>query len=417
MRALVRLADVGDDVKDDGVFGRELVREGVAGTGHIPAPVEEYIQRQLEKTPDRQSFRTTARGLRELYRLMDLIDDSGPTVTISDLGRRAAEFEDLPITPEQVAFWRRVIRNMTHTDNRGGTSHPYQVLLRLVARKPGITRAKCALALEARDDSPEELDRIVALADLPEDEIRARIGVSKSNWDNAKKVLPKFAEQLGDVVRTGQTFVLAVAPGRAPETAAGREPPEPARGVKAGIARPRAPRTSRAVTPETIGKAGTDDDFDEAEVVPPDFDPKAAAEALRILRDRLRRHNLLVREWATRFATIGARLYEDPFDALALIDALGFLAEIKTLDGSESDERDRVRDALAQLLYYEAFLATPVAGEMPIRKVAVFEGRISDAHRAWLNEHEIATVWKEGARFVGDELARQWLGGYLEEMR
>ena len=264
MGCLTRLADDGANGKDDGVFGQALVRAGVAGTGHTPRPVEDYIREQLTKERGNQSFRTTARGLRELYRLMGFIDDSGPDLHVTRLGRRAATFAGSPMDAAQVSFWRRVIRDMTHTDDNG-TSHPYQVLLRLVARKPGITRAICALALEANDDSPEELDRIVALAGLPENTIITRIGVTTSNWDNAKKMLPKYAEQLGDVIRSGHSFVIADSPGRA-EAGAGDAPVPPSGARARPTVGARAPRSSRAVTRESIGRAGMVDRSDEVEV-------------------------------------------------------------------------------------------------------------------------------------------------------
>jgi hypothetical protein len=188
LRCIVQILDLGPNPKDDGVLGEALVRAGVLGTGHTPLPVERYIREQRAKPRDRQSFRTSARGLRELYRLLGLIDDSGPTVVVKPEGRQAAAFADQPMDAVQIQFWRRLISNFRHDG-----SHPYQVLLRLIAQRPGITRAKCALALEARDDSPQELERIVALSDLSEDRILAQIGVSKANWDNAKKVIPHFA--------------------------------------------------------------------------------------------------------------------------------------------------------------------------------------------------------------------------------
>jgi len=418
MQCIVRLVDRGEQAKDDGVLGRELVRAGVAGTGHRHRPEEEYIRSQEEKKKDRQSHRATARGLRELFRVLGFIDDSGDVVEVTDLGRRAAAFAELPMNEEQISFWRRAIRNMSHDGGDGEASHPYQVLLRLIARKPGITKPKCALALEAKNDSPEELARIVALVELPEGEIRRRIGVTQSNWANAVKVLPKLADQLRDVVRTGHRghyrYQIADAPGRADAGAA-----EPRAGAIPARARrpsgPRAPRTSREVTPATIATTATADTFDEVEV-PPAVDPAVAAAAVRARLDRRRRHNLLVQKLAVRLTARGGRLYEDPFDILTVVEDLGILAEVKTLDGTEEDERDRVRDALSQLLYYEAFVTRPVAGEAAIRKVACFERRISDAHTSWLNHHGIGVIWQDGDRFGGDELAAEFLARFLEEL-
>jgi hypothetical protein len=404
IQTLVELADAQAHARDDGVFGEALVWAGVAGAGRRPMPPAEYIRQQRDKPPDSQSFRTTARGLRQLYRLLGFIDDTAPSVTVTPLGRQAAAYAGSPVNAEQLDFWRAALLNMT-LEGDGETSHPYQVLLRLVGERPGITRAKCALALEARNDSPEELARLVALTDLPEAEIRQRLGVTQPNWNNAKKVLPAFAEQLEDVVQIGQSFVLADTPGR------------PGAGVVEPATRRshvREPRTSREVTAETIGRAGTGDRSDES-MIPPDLDPVAAAEAISLRLDRLRRHNVIVQELAGRLS--GARLYEDPFDILAVLEASGILVEVKTLDGTEPDERDRVRAALSQLLYYEAFAVSPLIGEAYVHKIACFERPPSEAHVEWLNGSGIAVLWKVGDGFAGDALAANVLGDYIEELR
>ena len=151
--------------------------------------------------------------------------------------------------------------------------------------------------------------------------------------------------------------------------------------------------------------------------MPPTLDPRAAAAAADLRRDRLRRHNLLVRKLASRFERSGTSLFEDPFDLLAVAGRVGILAETKTLDGSVEDERDRVRDALAQLLYYEAFVTTPVAGGAAIHKVAFFEQPISDDHVKWLNQSRIAAIWIADGKFAGDALAAGILGNYIEELR
>lgn len=404
MASLVGLVDSGKNPKDDGVFGEDLVRTGVAGTGHVSMPVDEYLEEQLKKPTSNQSFRTTARGLRELYRLLGFIDDSNAAIQVTDLGRKAAGLSGAPMDAEQTEFWRTVIRNMTQVDEEGRTSHPYQVLLRLIGQKPGITRAKSALALEVADDSAEELSRIVALADLPEEEIRSQIGVSESNWDNAKKILPAFAEQLQDVIRDGQSFTLADAPGQA--EAGSVQETEPRQTV-------RAPRSSRSVTPDTIGKAATGEVFDEIPPTPTKgIDPESVARTNRLRFDRYRRHNLIVKDLAARLHEM--QLYEDPFDLLALTDAIGILIEVKTLNGSPADEIDRVREALAQLLYYEAFVTTPIAGNTVVRKIACFEHSVSEEHRQWLNNAEIGVVWKTETGFAIDALARATLGKYLD---
>jgi hypothetical protein len=109
-------------------------------------------------------------------------------------------------------------------------------------------------------------------------------------------------------------------------------------------------------------------------------------------------------------------LSADPFDLLAELKNVRILTEVKSLDGSVADEREQVQRALAQLLYYEAFLPT-VAG-VTIYKVACFERQVSSEHQAFLNGLDIATIWDTGhGRFAGDNLAARVLSAYLEELR
>ena len=400
MACIVRLEKDGQNSREDGVLGEELVRAGVAGTGHAPVSVDIYLREQLKKSKSNQAFRTTARGLRELFRLMKLIDDSSGEVQVTEAGKVASSFDGKPLDSEQIGFWRRIVTDIEHAG-----SHPYLVLLRLVGRKPGISRAKCALALEADDDSNQELDRIVGLVDLEEEEIRRVIRVTKSNWDNAKKVLPRFAEQLGDVVRSGGTYVIAASPGAAKA------------GERSASRRFQVPRASRKVTAETIAVAGTNAKFDDVDLPPPDADPEAIVQANKKRANRLRRHNLLVREFAELATAAEATLFEDPFDVLAVFQEVAVLAEMKTLDGTTDDERDRVRHALAQLLYYETFLVGAITGDASVHKIACFESEPTEEHRDWLNGHGIGVIWKADDNWCRDSVAKRSLGQLIEEFR
>lgn len=365
-------------------------------------PVAEYLAAQVGKPVANQGHMTAARGLRELYRRLGLIDDSGQSLVVTPLGRQAASFADEALDEGQRTFWRTALSNMTH-DGDGDTSHPYQVLLKLIASRPGIARSKCALALEARNNSPKELDRIVALSRLDEAEIRAKIGVSQSNWDNAKKMLPRFAEQLGDVVKTGQFYTLAKTPGQVAPT----RDTSVASTLGDEDKKPRATRKPRKVTSDTIGQAGTSDQAEPPP--PPDLDPKKMAAAIATRADRVKRHNLMVKALAGRLSDSGYDLFEDPFDILAPREDQAILVEVKTLDGSKADERDRVRDALSQILYYEAFVTEPLAGGRAIVKVACFEHRPTDEHMSFLEKQGIQTVWMDGKKFACLSGEPSWL--------
>jgi hypothetical protein len=419
LKVIASVIGAGRNAKDDGVLGEALIRQGVLGTGHTPIPVDEYLRQQRAKPKKSdQSYRTRARGLRELFRVLGLIDDSGSSVVLTPAGRQIIALPS-PIGEAGLRNWRTAIVNMTHDGGDGEESHPYQVLLRLVARKPGITRAKCALALEPRNDSDEELNRIVALVDQGEDAIMRAIRISKPNWDNAKKVLPKFAEQLGDVNKVGQEFYLNDAPGvrtpaAAPAPPAPTPPARPPTAPAAPAAGPRRPRSASAVNSTTIATAGTAETFDEgADLDTTALDPAAIAEQRERLRARLRRHNLLIQSVARTLEAQGAELFENPFDCLACFPTEGLLIEGKTLDGTEADEVARVREALAQLLYYESFVTRPLTQERATKKVAYFEAKVSDDHIAWLERNSICVIWNEGDRLNASEHSRRELRGYF----
>src|SRR5687768_5246551 len=104
LACIERLLARGDNPRDDGVFGEALVRDGVLGTGHAPRPVEEYLRDQMRKRIERQSFRTSARGLRELYRLLGLIDDSHGRPSLTAAGRQGAAFAGQRLAGEHLEF-------------------------------------------------------------------------------------------------------------------------------------------------------------------------------------------------------------------------------------------------------------------------------------------------------------------------
>ncbi|TET34439.1 MAG: hypothetical protein E3J72_14270 [Planctomycetota bacterium] len=411
MRVIGDLLKVNKNPYDDGIFGEALVRQKVISAGRTPMPIEEYIAKQKEKRIQDQSFRATARGLREFFRILKLVDDRDEKVKVTLLGKQIIETSGKELSQEIIELWRRVVRSIYHESEDREASHPYQVLLRLVAKCPGITRAKCALALEAKNDSEKELDRIVKLAKLPEEDIVKKLGVKKSNWNNAKKILPSIAEQLGDVQKVGHKLFLSDAPGVSDQTPI----EESKRRVIVKHRGPRRPRSSSSVTAKTIAGAGAVEESDEFDdELEKEIDPKKLQARRKKILNRLRRHNGIVREIAGIFESKGAKLFEHPFDCLACFDVVGLLVEVKSLDGSEPDEVSRVREALGQLLYYEAFVTDPYAEGKTVLKVACFEGKIMDKHIAWLKSNDVNVIWKEPGGFKGDEESMQQLSPYID---
>lgn len=407
LRVLSDLENQGQNPRDDGIFGEALIHSGVLGTGHRQIPVDEYLANQKTKNISYQSFRTRARGLRELFRILALIEDNGIKVRVSQIGQQITSIAGEELTPKALRLWRKVIVDMMHDGDDDEFSHPYQVLLHLVARCPGITRAKCALALEAKNDTADEINRIVKQADLSEDQIIDKIGITKSTWDNAKKILPRFAEQLGDVQKVSGRFYLCDIPGKKKKS-----PVEPKTGKPASL--PRAPRGASAVTADTIAKAGTAEEWDESLVVTEtEINPDALKIQKAKTKKRLKRHNIIVQKLAKELEAEGAELFEYPFDCLACFSDEGLLIEVKSLDGTIKDERDRVRGAFAQVLYYESFVTHPLIKKRGIIKIACFERKISDAHIDWLQASDICVIWSSEDGFDGTTEAKKELSGHF----
>lgn len=388
-----------DQVADDQSLGEALLRAGVVSPGRSGEGVSAYLSRMSGLAPSNQSHRTAARGIKEFFARTGLATRTGDVFAMTALGDAIVDSRLNPGGGEFARNWKRAMLNAVAEDERG-ISHPYTIMLRLLQARPGTPRAFCALALEAIDDSDSEFERILGLRDLDdEDAIRSSIGATKSNWDNAKKILPSIAEQIGDVAKSGSRLFYV-------GEHAAVDSPDPERHRLEGRRRGRARPTSA----ESIAAWRRADESDETY-------PQVAASSsgIRIRAERTERHNEIVRMLAR--GIIGATaLWEDPIDCLALVALTALLAEVKTLDGSQSDEMHQVRNAAGQLLYY-AFFSMPeeLAGrEIEVEKLAVFESRPSDGHVDWLISLDIVPVWVAGDGFSTRADAASRLAGYIE---
>ena len=96
VQVIQELLDAGENPKDDGILGEALIRRKILGTGHKPIPIEDYLaqQKAIKKKSD-QSYRTRARGLRELFRVLGLLVNTGnDTVAMTPAGRQVAALDD-----------------------------------------------------------------------------------------------------------------------------------------------------------------------------------------------------------------------------------------------------------------------------------------------------------------------------------
>ena len=85
--------------------------------------------------------------------------------------------------------------------------------------------------------------------------------------------------------------------------------------------------------------------------------------------------------------------------------------EVKSLDGTEDDEKSRVKEALAQLLYYESFVTQPI--HSTVRKIACFEAKPSDEHIKWLEKYDIRVIWSSDSVFSASSESKKNLRGHF----
>lgn len=120
-------------------------------------------------------------------------------------------------------------------------------------------------------------------------------------------------------------------------------------------------------------------------------------------KKRTERHQDIVKLIALDLARAGYSLYENPVDCLATKEKYdSLLFEIKTLDGTISDERKQVQKAFVQLFYYEEFNIRNYTEEK-VKKIAVFENQISDEHILFFKKNGINVYWIDNNIHLVDE--------------
>lgn len=125
-------------------------------------------------------------------------------------------------------------------------------------------------------------------------------------------------------------------------------------------------------------------------------------ESIQTRKKRTERHHDIVKLIALDLEREGYSLYENPIDCLAALGGRpALLFEVKTLDGSESDEKKQVQKAFSQLFYYEMFNAKQFS-DNGIEKIAVFESKIKDEHITFLEKNNIKVTWLNESKYLVD---------------
>lgn len=371
-----------EDVDDDGVFGQALAEGGIYTFRNLTTSVADRIKLEAQKPLGSQGFRTAARDIRRFFRIADLIGDPGQNYPLTPRGKELLAAAGNAALRN--ALWREALLQLKLENEDGSHSHPYRILLRLVADRPGIDTGKLLLALEAVDDSQEEFARIIGLSALDYDEIVRRIGVGESNARNAVKILPAIAEQVGDIRRDrGRTYPTSVVISTEDEMF--QEVDE-----SYGADDPVLPN---AVSPEDISAIPNFSGTPGAS-----FDLTAA---IQMRKKRTVEHHLAVQSIAALANGAGFNTYENPYDCLAFDDARGgLLIEVKTLDGSRADERRQSEKALGQLRGYRHFNLPADVKRHPIIDIIAYASPPSPGIVQFAQANSIKPTWLDGDHWL-----------------
>lgn len=126
---------------------------------------------------------------------------------------------------------------------------------------------------------------------------------------------------------------------------------------------------------------------------------KDLSKSIEIRQERNKRHNEIVKKFAKQLSDEDYELYEGRIDCLGIKKDLSIIiSEIKTLDGTIEDEYKQIMKAFSQLYYYETFEIGEFSN-IHIKKVAVFEKKISDKHISFLEKNNIKVIWLSGEVF------------------
>lgn len=391
VKVLADLSDGGQDLSDDGIVGDALARAGVynfrnPGTRSI----ETLLAGEHQKSRSNQGTRTCARDLRRFFRLLGFIEQDGAARwRVGEGGRALLTLTGPTDGPQRDELWRRALIDITLKD-QSGTSHPYRILLRLVAELPGIAKPYSGLCLEAVDDSPAELARIIRIASEPNPTKTMVELAGASMADDSIKILPSLAEQLGDI--SNNDGRLTITSRVADVLFDARGAAEPREAVRNLTRRPFIPRHREVAGARRRGTGGR---FSVRR-----YDPDLVGGRFDSHEDCLDRFSEKIPAAVQTFHAVYDLLIVGGENALLLVEA-------KTIRG---DERAQVRAALGQLCYYEHFEILPLYPNHGISRLLLTDRPVSADLCEFLMRFAIGVVWvEEGADLGGSELGLRQL--------
>lgn len=361
-------------------FSDALVRNGVYAFRNLGnQTIEERLAEEHQKPVQNQGARTCARDLTRFLTLAGFIGRNGE---LTDSGQVLHVALKESADDTVFAAWRAALRSIELPSEQpqavDTVSHPYTIMLKLLGFYPGIQRKKLALAFAADDDSEEEFARICNIVLDDEQWEKWSKTVRKTAIDNAVKILPSLAKDVGDWNPQKRIVYHEYCK---LDNSGNTHRPTPAK------------RTACDIASIPI--------FSTAELELPRSCSKNPSDTIALQQKRTQAHHELVKTVAKELEAAGYEFYENPMDCLAIKqDSPALLFEMKTILKDHSDEMTQVRLALAQLFYYEFFDLTSDA-ITPARKIAVFDRKISNRHIEFLNSYGCQVCWLTESGMVG----------------
>ncbi|OBI95030.1 hypothetical protein A5661_22615 [Mycobacterium asiaticum] len=390
------MVDAGENPTDDGVLGTEAARQGIyefVEFRGIPfeqvstADLEQRLQQEQAKPRGNQGTRTFARELRRTLRDMGWLDTHNQ---LTEAGE--ALLDTAPASLEERALVAEGLLTIAITDQEGRTSHPVRVLLELLSVGPSQHRKGLELALEAKDDTTAELNRVKSLYVLTAEERREALGISDFQRSNAVKIFPTLAKTAGLIIEDGNgVFSLSPDGWSVLGTPIGEVPEVILTHAKKSITK------GKKVTTSTVA--------DKVPTKPPKYlSEEEQQKAAERLQERTAKHQQLVKDFSVLIGDGVGTLYEDPFSYDLLwvpSETEGtacFLFEMKTVT---NDADFQARLALAQLAFYAYFRVSVEWPTHMVVRCAVFDTDIGPQLATFLEKEHVGAIGLENGTFVG----------------
>lgn len=373
------------NLKDDGIYGDALLNNGVIKTGKT--------KRELRLLPtSRQPHRTTARGLREMFRLLGCMVESNGRVSLTGDGRAIANATGAVLAPRERATWLKLVSQLRFPHPQypaispGVTSvRPAHVLLAMLVTGP-LPSQGLAMAFTASNEGSREIAacrrRAARWTSRRARSLARQVGTTESELKNNAKVFPGILEQLGLIRReagTARIEPLGLRFVGSSGIPAGGTPPR-----KKGITRPK-----RREIRSTSSAPWTPSAPDSSDLL-----EKARLRLLRLERAN-QDHQAALSIMASWLRRRGFKTFEADYDILATKKSLWILLEIKSI--AAAAVRSQLMRAIGQLAYYAALsVRKPPKGTELVRAV-VFDRPFSDQRvQRVLKNEGISLLWIDG---------------------